>query len=125
MNTFPFPKLFGAPTKLDFVVPEFCSNCGALEMTALMEVHLYLSRYGLRLTEYPGFVMDVPLCKLCLLKKVSPPVTLNGVRRNFMGKVKQIVLHCHNHQFAQSFKALNNGLIVSGWVIVIDGGIGV
>jgi hypothetical protein len=125
MNAFPFSKLFGAPTKLDFVLPKLCSNCGSSEVAELREVHLYLSRYGLRLTEYPGFVTNVPFCNLCLLKKVRPPIVIDGVRRNFIGKVKRIFLRCQNHEFAQAFKALNDGLIASGWVTVIDGGVDV
>jgi hypothetical protein len=125
LTAFPFPKIFGAPTKLDFVLPELCSHCGAPEVAALTEVHLYASRYGLRLTEYPGFIMEVPLCHRCLQKKVSPAVTLVAVKRNFFGKVKRMFLRCQNHEFAQAFKVLNNGLIASGWIKVIDGGVDV
>jgi hypothetical protein len=125
LKAFPFPKLFGAPTKLDYIMPELCSNCGASEIAAITEVHLYMSRSRLRLAEYPGFVMDAPLCKLCFQTKVRAPVTLYALKKNFMGKVKCIFLRFDNHEYAQAFKTLNNGLIVSGWVRVIDGGIDV
>jgi len=125
MTVFPFPEFFGAPTKLDFVLPGLCSNCGAPEVTGLREVHLYLSRHGLRIAEYPGFIMDVPFCNQCLLNKVPAPVTLCGVSRNFIGKVRRISLHCRNHEFAQAMKASNGDLIASGWVGIIDGGIDV
>ena len=125
MRPFPFQILFGAPTKLDFVLPELCSNCGTPGVVALREVHLYASYYGLRMMEYPGMVMDVPLCNLCQAKKIARPVTLEGVKLRFLGRAKQATLRFRNHEFAKAFKAANSGLIASGWIKVIDRGRGV
>lgn len=81
MNAPIFPRLLGAHTKLDFMLPKLCSNCGSADWVALREVPLELSRHGFRLVQFPGFTMDLPFCKQCESKKGKQPVTLSGAKR--------------------------------------------
>ena len=120
-----FPRLFGAPTKLDFVLPELCSNCGLREPTSLKEVNLFANRFGMRVVAHPGFAMDLPLCGGCESEWVRQPVTISNVKRRFLsGSVTRISLYCRNREFAQALKNLNQPLVTAGWLRVIDGGQG-
>jgi hypothetical protein len=117
-----FPRLFGTPTKLDFVLPELCSNCGLQEPTHLKEVNLFANRFGIRVVAHPGFAMDLPFCGRCESVWVRQPVTVSNVRRRFLsGTVARISLRCRNHEFAQALKNLNKPLVNAGWLQVIDG----
>ena len=125
MSNSPFPRILGTPTKLDFVLPKLCCNCGLRDSTHLKEVSLYANRFGIRVAPYPAFTMDLPLCEECNDSKVPRPVTLNGVKRRFLsGRVTQVSVYCRSHAFAESLKSLNQPLVAAGWLQVIDGGNG-
>ena len=120
-NSF-FPRLFGTPTKLDFVLPELCSNCGLHEPTHLKEVSLLANHFGMRVVPHPGFAMDLPFCERFESIRVRRPVTVSAVRRRFLsGAVTRISLRCRSHEFAQALKSLNKPLVTAGWLQVIDG----
>jgi hypothetical protein len=127
LSTFPFPRLFGRPTRLDLALPKLCCNCGVERPEGIDEVSLYINHLGMRVVTYPGFTMDVPLCSECERLRVTQPVTLSGARRRFLsGSIRQVSLRFRNRNFADAFRNLNRPLVTAGWLVVIhadDGGV--
>lgn len=114
-----FPRLFGTPMNLEFILPKLCCNCGLPEPPQSIQVHLDANRFGMRVAPFQAFAMYIPLCGRCAGAWIEQPVTVNYVKRKFIsGKAARISLNFSNHEFAQAFENLNRQLIVAGWLHV-------